>query len=237
MRTVFALLLLLAIPRPALADFMAAEAAERRGEHSEAYQACKSEVDAGDAECQNLVGYLFQEGLGVPANATEAIRLFRLAAKRGLAMAQCQLGLAYARGLGVSPDDVEAVRWYQWRRHKEIRLENIFSRCRWRRDAGLPRIGQRLRTAAPRGRSRLCGRPDRARVSTRSGSRSGATTSSSLYVVPHSGPHDEQPKAAGPRDPRAKIGSLSNSPRSRSSLRAIPPTTGSLSARDWSSAH
>jgi S1-C subfamily serine protease len=106
-------LLLLAVHRPASADFMAAEAAERRGEHSEAYQACKSEADAGDAECQNLVGYLFQEGLGVPANATEAIRLFRLAAKRGMAMAQCHLGLAYAGGLGVSSDDVEAVRWYQ----------------------------------------------------------------------------------------------------------------------------
>ena len=57
------------------------EAAERRGEHTDAYQACQSEADAGDAECQNLVGYLFQEGLGVPLNATEAIRLFRVAAK------------------------------------------------------------------------------------------------------------------------------------------------------------
>src|SRR5271169_3652815 len=110
MRTFFPLLLLLAIPRPASADFMAAEAAERRGEHSEAYQACKSEVEAGDAECQNLVGYLFKEGLGVPANATEAIRLFRLAAKRGLAIAQCNLGFAYEQGLGVTRDDVAAAR-------------------------------------------------------------------------------------------------------------------------------
>jgi uncharacterized protein len=113
MRTFFALLLLLAIPRPASADFMAAEAAERRGEHAEAYQACKGDVDAGDPECQVLVGYLFQQGLGVPANATEAIRLFRLAAKRGLATAQCNLGFAYEQGLGVTRDDVAAVRWYQ----------------------------------------------------------------------------------------------------------------------------
>jgi TPR repeat protein len=113
MRAFLALLLLLVLHHQALADFEAAEAAQRRGEYSEAYEACKIEADAGDAQCQNLVGYLFQEGLGVPANTTEAIRLFRLAAKRGLAMAQCQLGLAYARGLGVSPDDVEAVRWYQ----------------------------------------------------------------------------------------------------------------------------
>ena len=106
-----ALLLLIAIPLPASADFMGAEAAVRRGEYPSAYLACKSEADAGDAECQHLVGYLFQEGLGVPLNATEAIRLFRLAAKRGLAIAQCHLGFAYERGFGVSPDDFEAVRW------------------------------------------------------------------------------------------------------------------------------
>jgi len=113
MRAFLAVLLLFVLHHQALADFEAAEAAQRRGEYSEAYEACKIEADAGDPQCQNLVGYLFQEGLGVPANATEAIRLFQLAAKRGLAMAQCYLGLAYERGLGVSPDEVQAVRWYQ----------------------------------------------------------------------------------------------------------------------------
>ena len=98
MRTFFALLLLITIPRPASADFVAAEAAMKRGEYPSAYLACKSEADAGDAECQHLVGYLYQEGLGVPLNATEAIHLFRRAAKRGLAIAQCHLGFAYERG-------------------------------------------------------------------------------------------------------------------------------------------
>jgi S1-C subfamily serine protease len=110
---VLALLLLLAIPRFALADFMAAQAAFRRGDHPDAYEACKKEVDAGDAECQVLVGYLFQEGLGVPANATEALRLYQLAARRGLAIAQCHLGYAYERGIGVTRNDVAAVGWYQ----------------------------------------------------------------------------------------------------------------------------
>jgi TPR repeat protein len=113
MRTFFALLLLIAIPRPASADFAAAEAAVKRGEYPSAYLACKSEAEVGDAECQHLVGYLYQEGLGVPLNATEAIRLFRRAAKRGLAIAQCHLGFAYERGFGVSPDDFEAVHWYR----------------------------------------------------------------------------------------------------------------------------
>jgi S1-C subfamily serine protease len=113
MRTFLAAVLLLIVHHQALADFMAAEAAVRRGDHPEAYEACKKEVDAGDAECQVLVGYLFQEGLGVPANATEAIRLYHLAAKRGLAVAQCHLGYAYERGIGVTRNDVAAVGWYQ----------------------------------------------------------------------------------------------------------------------------
>ena len=113
MRIICAALLLLLIYRPALAEFATAQAAERRGEYSEAYQSCKSEAEAGDPECQNLVGYLFQQGLGVPPNATESIRLFRLAAVRGLASAQNNLGFAYEQGLNLSPDDAQAARWYQ----------------------------------------------------------------------------------------------------------------------------
>jgi S1-C subfamily serine protease len=113
MRLIFAALLLLLVQRPALADFATAEAAMRRGDYSDAYEACKGNADEGDVECQNLVGYLFQQGLGVPANATEANRLFRLAANGGLAIAQSHLGFAYERGLGVARDDVEAARWYQ----------------------------------------------------------------------------------------------------------------------------
>jgi hypothetical protein len=69
LRIVFVLLLILVIPLPALANFEEAEAAFRRGEHSEAYRACKTEAETGDADCQNLVGYLFKEGLGVSKKA------------------------------------------------------------------------------------------------------------------------------------------------------------------------
>jgi hypothetical protein len=61
---------------------MAAEAAVKRGEYPSAYLACKSEADTGDAECHHLVGYLYQEGLGVPLNATEAIHPGRQRSRR-----------------------------------------------------------------------------------------------------------------------------------------------------------
>jgi TPR repeat protein len=126
MRTFFALLLLNAIPSPASADFVAAEAAVRRGEYPAAYLACKSEADTRNAECQHLVGYLYQEGLGVPLNATEAIRLFRLSAKRGLAIAQCHLGFAYERGSVYRQMISKQYAGTKWRQHRAIRSANIF---------------------------------------------------------------------------------------------------------------
>src|SRR4051812_17419640 len=75
--------LLLLLPQPSFADFVAADAAVRRGEHAAGYEACRADLEK-DAECQNLVGVLFQKGLGVASNQTEALRLFRRAADKKL---------------------------------------------------------------------------------------------------------------------------------------------------------
>ena len=77
MRLVIAALLLLLISHPGLADSTTAEAAFRRGDPAAAYEDCKAEAEKGDAECQNLVGMLFQKGLGVPSDMNEALRLLR----------------------------------------------------------------------------------------------------------------------------------------------------------------
>jgi TPR repeat protein len=68
--------------RPSGADFAAAEAAEQHGDVLAAYEACKTDAEAGDAGCQNL-GVMSERGRGVTRNAAEAIRLFRLAAAPG----------------------------------------------------------------------------------------------------------------------------------------------------------
>ena len=72
MRLVLAAFLLILIARPSLAEFTAAEAAIRRGEHALAYEYCKAEAEKGDADCQNLLGILFQKGLGVTEDLKEA---------------------------------------------------------------------------------------------------------------------------------------------------------------------
>ena len=78
-----------------------------------AYEACKTDAEAGDAPCQNYLGVISERGRGVTRNATEAVRLFRLAAAQGLAAAQYNVGRAYATGLGVRKNQPEAARWYR----------------------------------------------------------------------------------------------------------------------------
>ena len=50
---------------------------------------------------------------GVPKDAAEAARWFRLAAEQGHADAQFYLAVLYNTGMGVLKDAAEAVRWYR----------------------------------------------------------------------------------------------------------------------------
>ena len=228
--TVLGLLFLLAIARPASADFGTAEAAERRGDHFEAYQTCRNEANAGDAECQNLVGYLFQEGLGVSANQTEAIRLFRLAATRGLAIAQCHLGLAYARGLGVSPDETEAVRWYQMAARQGDPIGEYFLAASLAEGTGIVKDRARAielsRHAANRGY--IPAQIELAFLLETTWRTAPQRTEA--YIWYRIGSHPEQPttESYATAQSKGKIGLLSNFPRSKSSTRAVSQTTGNL---------
>jgi TPR repeat protein len=70
-------------------------------------------ADKGNADAQFQLGLMFDKGLGVDENHTEAMRLYRLAADEGHAGAQYNLGNMYANGRGVAQDDAEAVRLYR----------------------------------------------------------------------------------------------------------------------------
>ena len=83
-------------------------------------QAQTPEIDAlraraaqGDAEAQVNLGVRYDTGRGVPQDAAEAMRWYRLAADQGYALGQYNLGVRYATGEGVPQDYTEAVRWYR----------------------------------------------------------------------------------------------------------------------------
>jgi hypothetical protein len=83
-----------------------------------------------DRELQFLIGFKFENGLGVAEDKAEAMRWYRLAAAQGYAAAQNNLGWMFDNGLGVAEDKAEAVRWYrlaaaQGYAAAQINLDNI----------------------------------------------------------------------------------------------------------------
>jgi TPR repeat protein len=69
---------------------------------------------AGSCFGQLLVGYCYRHGFGgVAQDDAEAVRLFRLAAEQGHALAQVDLGRMFEHGQGVAQDRAEAIRLYR----------------------------------------------------------------------------------------------------------------------------
>ena len=68
---------------------------------------------SGDPAAQNDLGWMYQNGRGVPQDDREAIKWYRRAAGQDYAIAQDNLGWMYQHGRGVSQDDVMAVQWYR----------------------------------------------------------------------------------------------------------------------------
>ncbi|MGA2561643.1 MAG: tetratricopeptide repeat protein [Terracidiphilus sp.] len=71
-------------------------------------------ANAGDATSQYLVGFAYQNGVGVPKDLAQAAKWFLKAADGGNPRSMEILGTLYEGGLGGLPkDDVQAVSWYR----------------------------------------------------------------------------------------------------------------------------
>ena len=71
----------------------------------------RARAEQGDALAQYDLGAMYSHGFGVPEDAAEAARWYRLAAEQGDAFAQTGLGFLYALGEGVPQDFVLAYMW------------------------------------------------------------------------------------------------------------------------------
>ena len=67
----------------------------------------------GNADAQNDLGVMYQNGEGVPQDYKEAVKWYRLSAEQGDDGAQQHLGNMYKKGLGVLQDYQEAVRLFR----------------------------------------------------------------------------------------------------------------------------
>lgn len=108
------LLLLLALPRPALAEGLEEGwAAYNAGDYGRAIELFEPLAEGGDAEANYALGLLHANGLGVPRDDTRAAGYVAAAASAGYPAAQDLLGYMYDFGLGVPQNRHLAERWYQ----------------------------------------------------------------------------------------------------------------------------
>jgi len=66
----------------------------------------------GDPTAQTSLGLIYERGLGVEKDPTEALRWYRRAASEGDALAAFHLGSLFERGVGTEQNFHEAARWY-----------------------------------------------------------------------------------------------------------------------------
>jgi uncharacterized protein len=70
-------------------------------------------ADLGSALAQGNLGWMYQNGFGVPKDYAEALKWYRKAADQGNAAAQAFVGFMYQNGFGVPQNHAEALRWYR----------------------------------------------------------------------------------------------------------------------------
>ena len=81
------------------------------GDYQKALYYLEKAANQGDAEAQNNLGIMYENGEGVTKNHKKAVYLYEQAAHQGDIAAQYNLGRMYYDGGGVTKDYVEAYRW------------------------------------------------------------------------------------------------------------------------------
>ncbi|OIQ76709.1 localization factor PodJL [mine drainage metagenome] len=90
------------------AMFQLGNALAQRGENVDAVRWFRQASDKGHIKAMNALGFMYEEGRGVPQNFKQAGNLYLQAMKNGNADAMVNRGLLYAKGLGVTNDNVQA---------------------------------------------------------------------------------------------------------------------------------
>ena len=86
-------------------------AAYKSGDYATAMKHWRPPAEQGNGIAQGVLGYMYDNGQGVPQDYAEAVRWYRLSAAQGYAFAQYNLGNMYANGRGVPQDYVQAHKW------------------------------------------------------------------------------------------------------------------------------
>jgi len=87
-------------------------AAYKNKDYPAAFKIIRELAEQGDADAQNNLGNMYDQGDGVTRDYKEAAKWFRMAAEQGNALAQYHLGILYANGEGVTKGYIQAHMWF-----------------------------------------------------------------------------------------------------------------------------
>jgi len=106
-------------------------AAFSRGDYIRAVNALSPLALRGNARAQALLGFLYENGFGVPQAYSAAADLYQSAADQGDPFAQYRLGLIYDKGHGVPQDLVLSYKWLDLAAaHASKRERDYYARLR-----------------------------------------------------------------------------------------------------------
>ena len=94
------------------ADLQKGLDAANRGDYAAALREWEPLAEQGDSVAQYNLGFMYENGIGVPQSYKAAVKWYTLSAEQGNSFSQNNLGLRYRNGQGVSQDYEEAIRWY-----------------------------------------------------------------------------------------------------------------------------
>ena len=103
----------LEITPPALAGSTVGCDAYLRGDYAAAMREFRPLAARGDISAQIAVGWLYDNGLGIPHDDAQAVKWYRQAAEQGDARAEQYLATMYAAGTGVPKNLIDAEKWFR----------------------------------------------------------------------------------------------------------------------------
>lgn len=106
-------LALACVAAPAQAGWEEAVAAYNKGDYATAAREFRPFAEQDQQQAQFILGWIFQNGEGVPRDYAESAKWYAKAAARGNVDAQHALGSYYMSGAGVKRDDAEAAKWFR----------------------------------------------------------------------------------------------------------------------------
>ena len=94
-------------------SFKAGAVAYEKRDYATALREWKQLADQGYAEAQNNLGWMYDNGEGVPQDYKTAAEWYKRAGEQGNAHAQSNLGIMYYNGKGVPQDYRTAAEWFE----------------------------------------------------------------------------------------------------------------------------